>query len=423
MLRGASLATLGGALAACTVLSPLDDLTGGDAGAAAPDGPAPSDARTDSPMGTGDGGNDATVDTGPVEASVTCDVGTACGSRCVDTQKDPSNCGRCAHDCGGGMCVSGVCQPVVIATGQNGPRDLFVSGSTVYWTDHSSSGDVSSCPVTGCTGSPQVYATGLNLAAGISVSAGSIFFGCFGGNPTDGGSSDPGAGVFSCSTAGCGMSPTPMSDSAGAVVGVATDGANVFWNDANYGQVLSCALGGCGGTPTVVAQNIGTPWYAIATDANDVYFAGRGDGTVYSCPKSGCGATPPTTIMTGLTGPYDLAVDTDTVYVTTYDPNNPNTPAPVVSCPLTGCTAPTTVAANQATPSGIAADGQGVYWANNSTATIGASTVVYCPKTGCPQGPTILASSQQGAFLVALDGSFVYWTDYVAGQVLRVAKP
>lgn len=421
MLRGATLATLGCTLAACSVLAPLDGLTGDAGGGAAVDGPAsPPDAQPDSPV---EAAGDAPMDLGPGEASIACDVGTACGARCVDTQTDASNCGRCAHDCGGGTCVSGVCQPMVLATGQDGPRALFVSGSTVYWTNHSSSGTVASCPVTGCTGSPQTYATGLALASGITVSSSSIFFGCFGSSAPDGGTADVGAGLFSCSTAGCAMNPSPMTDNPGAIVGVASDGANVFWNDAAYGQVLSCAVGGCGGTPTVVAQNINTPWYGIATDATNVYFAGRGDGTVYSCPKAGCGSNPPTTIVSGLTGPYALAVDSDTVYVTTYDPNNMNTPAPVVSCPLTGCASPTTVAANQATPSGIATDGNGVYWANEASATPNTSTVVYCPKSGCPQGPTILASSLQGAFFVALDASFVYWTDFVAGQVLRVAKP
>lgn len=422
MLRGAAFAMVGCTLAACTLFTPLDGLTGGDAGTAASDGPTATDGSGDSPVG-GDAGNEGAPDTGPAESGIACEVGTACGNRCVDTQNDATNCGRCAHDCGGGKCVSGVCQPVVLATGLNGPRTLFVSGSSVYWTDHSSSGDVASCPVTGCTGSPQTYATGLSYASGISVSAGSVFFGCYGATPPDGGVSNVGSGVFACSTGGCGMNPSAMTGSPGAIVGLASDGANVFWNDPAYGQVLSCAVGGCSGAPTVVAQNIGTPWYGIATDASNVYFAGRGDGTVYACPKAGCGGNPPTAIVSGLTGPYDLAVDTDTVYVTTYDPNNTGTPAPVVSCPLTGCTSPTLVAANQATPSGIAADGNGVYWANESSATAGTSSVVYCPKSGCPQGPTVLASSLQGAFFVALDASFVYWTDYVAGQVLRVAKP
>jgi len=84
---------------------------------------------------------------------------------------------------------------------------------------------------------------------------------------------------------------------------------------------------------------------------------------------------------------------------------------------------PTILSANEATPSGIAVDGNGAYWADEANGNAGTSTVVYCPKSGCPQGPTVLASSLQGALLVALDASFVYWTDYVGGQVMRVAKP
>lgn len=428
MLRGLALAAIGCGAAACTLLSPLGGLTGGDAGAGASDAFPTGDAPLDAPLdvSTQEASADAPADNGAAEASISCETGTACGTKCVDTLTNPADCGRCSHDCGGGQCVSGVCQPMVIATGQQGPRTLFVSGSTVYWTNHTDAyaGSVASCPVTGCVGPPQTYATGLYDASGISVSAGSIFFGVFGATPAEGGPANQSSGMFACSTAGCAMNPAPLTNTPGAIVGVASDGVNVFWNDSGYGQVLSCGVSGCNGTPTVVASNIGSPWYGLATDATSVYFAGRGDGTVYSCPKAGCGGSPKT-IVSGLDGPYSLAVDSDTVYVTTYDPNDMNTPAPVVSCPLTGCTTttPTMVAANQATPSGIAADGAGVYWANEATATPNTSTVVYCPKTGCPQGPTTLASSQQGAFWVALDSSFVYWTDFVAGQVLRVAKP
>jgi hypothetical protein len=415
---------LGCALAACEMFEPLDGLTGADGGgfAGTGGGPPMTDAADDSPAVAPDGGTEGTPEDGAAETSVPCDSGTACGRSCVDTQTDPANCGRCSHDCGGAGCMSGVCQPMVIATGQNGPRALFVSGSTVYWTNHDSSGTVASCPTTGCTGSPQIYATGLTRTSGITVSAGSIFFGVYGSGSGNG--SNTGSGVFACSTSGCGMNPTSMTGNPGAIVAVVSDGTNVFWNDSGYGQVLSCAVGGCGGMPDVLASNIGTPWYGLATDANDVYFAGRSDGTVYSCPKAGCGSNGPNTIVGGLTGPFALAVDSDTVYVTTYDPNNAGTPAPVVSCPLTGCMSPTILSASEATPTGIAVDGSGVYWADEANGNAGSSTVAYCPKSGCPQGgPTVLASSLQGAFLVALDASFVYFTDYVGGQVMRVAKP
>ncbi len=53
----------------------------------------------------------------PAVVDVPCADGTACGSACVDTQRDPRNCGRCGNDCAAltgvvadrARCVAGVC--------------------------------------------------------------------------------------------------------------------------------------------------------------------------------------------------------------------------------------------------------------------------------------------------------------------------
>ncbi len=37
---------------------------------------------------------------------------TDCGGKCVDTKKDPNNCGTCGTKCQSGLCVNGLCCPV-----------------------------------------------------------------------------------------------------------------------------------------------------------------------------------------------------------------------------------------------------------------------------------------------------------------------
>jgi hypothetical protein len=37
-----------------------------------------------------------------------------CGGACVNTNTDGKNCGACGHDCSGGECLGGICQPVVV---------------------------------------------------------------------------------------------------------------------------------------------------------------------------------------------------------------------------------------------------------------------------------------------------------------------
>ncbi|HRI67272.1 MAG TPA: hypothetical protein PK156_23675 [Polyangium sp.] len=72
----------------------------------------------------------------------TCDVGTFdCDQNpmtaCQDVMSDNKNCGACGHDCLGGMCMQGECQPVLAFDTQpvtgNVPVSLVVYGTDLYW--------------------------------------------------------------------------------------------------------------------------------------------------------------------------------------------------------------------------------------------------------------------------------------------------
>ncbi len=51
----------------------------------------------------------------------------------ADTKNDPNNCGTCGHDCCGGACTDGICQPRVLASQQSDPSFLIADDSYVYW--------------------------------------------------------------------------------------------------------------------------------------------------------------------------------------------------------------------------------------------------------------------------------------------------
>lgn len=104
-------ATLFAAVTAVTACSLTTDLDGFSEPIAAVDA---SDA-TDGNVPT-----DAPVDQMPV----TC-VG-------IDVAHDTRHCGRCNHDCQGGACAGGVCQPVAIATGVMRPGYLRLDATHVY---------------------------------------------------------------------------------------------------------------------------------------------------------------------------------------------------------------------------------------------------------------------------------------------------
>lgn len=68
---------------------------------------------------------------------------------------DPHNCGTCGHDCLGGACRAGVCQPVTLARGEE-IHDLAIGETDAYWINEG--GDVRSVALAG--GSPVTLATG-----------------------------------------------------------------------------------------------------------------------------------------------------------------------------------------------------------------------------------------------------------------------
>jgi hypothetical protein len=68
----------------------------------------------------------------------TCAMGTAdCdqdpSNVCQDIMADMKNCGACGHDCFGGMCVQGECQPTLAYQTGNIASSLVAFGPDLYW--------------------------------------------------------------------------------------------------------------------------------------------------------------------------------------------------------------------------------------------------------------------------------------------------
>ena len=62
---------------------------------------------------------------------------TSCNDECVDTDTTAKHCGVCRHDCEGGECKSGVCQPALLWIGTQGDSfratGVELTGDEVYW--------------------------------------------------------------------------------------------------------------------------------------------------------------------------------------------------------------------------------------------------------------------------------------------------
>jgi hypothetical protein len=194
---------------------------------------------------------------------------TFCGSSCVDTLVDAQNCGACGHDCQGGACLAGACQPVTLFHGTGCAKSSAYGGlasdaENLYWTDESHG--VASLPLSGGTLKQLV-------------------------------SYDP-----SCTL---------------RFGGIAAGSADVYWTDINGGSILDAAKDEATQTPASFAKSPNTPRpYNIVVDATYAYWTNNGDGTVLRASLDQKNVQVLAADTTDGDGPYAIAIDAENVYWT-----------------------------------------------------------------------------------------------------------
>jgi hypothetical protein len=357
-----------------------------------------------------------------------CPVGggqAICNNTCVNTSTDPSNCGACGHPCQGSVCANALCQPTVVANASGAPiSDIAVDAENVYWsqialsTDH---GRVSSKQFAG--NSQTLFRDGTNDPwlldpRGVAVDNGNVYW-----VDTANGAVE----TFSTITNALFVPLRfPMTD--GGVTDspfdLVSDGQNVYWVTYDGGKIISVPIGG--GPQTILAQNENHP-HAIAVDQSNVYWVDYGNntaipsGSVKQIAKGAqVGTSAPLVIAQNEDQPWDIAVDDTSVYWT--DRNNPGE---VKKVPIGGGQI-VTLASGQGGPYGIAVDADYVYWTN-----IDDNTVVRLPKAGSTLPPFVLANGQNNPGPIAIDGKpadgglggakNVYWANG-AGAISKVAR-
>lgn len=323
-----------------------------------------------------------------------------CGGACVNLKADSANCGVCGHDCLGGLCQGGECQPVKIASGQGQPSGIDVDATHVYWTS-ATNGTVMKAPIGG--GAPTTLASGISGPAGVAVDSTNVYWvATSGGNvykaPIDGGNS------------------TILASAQGSPLNIAVDATHVYWT--NYGgTVMKVPI--AGGVPTVLASAQPTP-LGLAVDADYVYwvngFFGSNNATVMKVPIDG---GVPLTIASGQTRPTAISVDATSAYWVNVVGNGADT---LLKCPLGGCPGniPVTLASSQqighlSNLILIAVDSTHVYWPNGPDGTIKRVSI----HGGVPK---TLATGQQSPNAVVDDANSIYWTQIQGGNIMKLAK-
>jgi hypothetical protein len=383
---------------------------GGEAGVAEPTCGAPG-----TPCCAGD-----TCDTGAscTAATCACDAKlTACSSSCVDLKADPKNCGVCGHDCLGGDCDLGVCQPFNIVTGQTHVTQLAVDSTNVYWTGSDTAyahyyvarrridgsdavkpltstetgayaiaiasgniywmagGHLRVCDLPDCSKGPADYipatiATGCSSDIKYIASKNALYYGCYADYNTNNGS------LWSL-TLGT-VNPVNLVPSPASPVAMASDDANLYWLGSSTYTADSLNKDGVAarirlsdGTKTTLAAGLQGDIYSFAVGGTALYFAGN---QINTAPGTG-NAIYKVPLPNGLGGAAaPKFADASSIYSTVgsmtaddqylyYSESDNSGAGSIKRCPHTGCATPETIAPGQAAYGGsLIQDSASLFW-------------------------------------------------------------
>jgi Stigma-specific protein, Stig1 len=345
---------------------------------------------------------------------IACDAPlSACGKACVDLKADPKNCGRCGHDCLGGECALGVCQPFTVAPGQSNPGSIVSDGLYVYWTgsDVDAKNPYVARRRVDASDAIKVIAPHEARAVGLTISPSGIEW--------------LGDGrVRSCKAPDCDGGPNDLQPTV-------SDCFEILYFPLKSTLFWSCQ--------TVYAQNNGSLWSgpipgttsthvqpsslnptAIASDADNVYWLNASgfnseatyntDGSIWRWRASD-GMT--TALVTGLAAQLSkIAVGSGALYFTPGGVDIFRIPLPngVLSPPKF---------ADAREVGGMVADENALYWSDYR-----GGVIERCPHSSqCPM-PEVIAPGQTDAGEMTQDAISIYWTAENGGDgsIRRLAK-
>ncbi len=385
------------------------------------------DVHFDPNATNGGEGQDAAVETGAGEGGNPTDGGMDSGPCMKNLSADPKHCGRCDHDCLGGTCTAGKCDPVVLASGLHGPSGIAVGAKDVYVTTYLGNAVLA---VAKDASGTQVLVANEVKARGVAVVGTTLYWanGDFEFNGTD-----RKGGIWQCRLPACALATRRIIAPGDFAIFPIPRGDTMFYGEANGGGLIS-RVPIDGGTKRFVSDNPGGP-FGIALDDVHAYYTG-GAPFLYRALLDGGntdgGPDDERLVPTDRTVGF-VAVDDKRVYFSYAEDNGKGHVVSIAKSAPSGGSINYGSVSDNAFPVGIALDDKNIYWSTGGTGTVSTPTgdgkILMCPKAGCGgMPPTVLAIGNFFSGPMALDETGIYWVEFGAntqasGRVRKVAKP
>jgi hypothetical protein len=410
------------------------------------DGFVAADASTEADVPSSE---DANADTGLDDASPACDGAVL--------TTDSHNCGACGHDCLGGQCVNGVCQPITILAKESHPIDIAVDDTTtpptVFFLDVGSANATTGMLLApysdgavvrvGADGSGRKDlarakgSTRVGQPACLVVGGTNVYF----TNQLTGAVLLVPKEVLDASAVQSIRDPVPMSPALGLAVDEYPDsGGRVFWTEAVTHNVVKTSLPPKSAGDDVLFTAGDVPW-ALVIDGKTTFVQVRATEQLLSAPRLGCAGTDagcPTGLVKGANlewGCKAIALDKDYVYYK----DGSTADAGIYRVSKDAGAPPAQVSWTPPAPAHIVVAKGYVYWTAEVPDELGNGNVFRRQSDGT--GPVeVLASKQFYPRGIAVDDQAAYWVnqgtptnfaeanllnafDKVDGTVMKVALP
>lgn len=387
--------------------------TGTDSAGAVADGPRPS------PADASPGAPDALVCTAPV---MDCNDDPADGCE-TNTDTDPTDCGSCGHDCLGGTCIAGRCQPVMMIDGLSNFSGFAQDGEYLYFSKRGTSSsnytDGSINRVAKNGGSPSAIVMNEENARSVIHHDGALFWTRL--------AMVTGPAVRFTSTSGP-ATPVTLATGTTPISHVAADSGHVYWVELG-GFAIDCVDGLVrrvvrgGGASETLHTDVTCPVQIGVTDdtlywSSSLYGPANGLEGLWRSPKDGGAAEQLVTIGHIMA----LVTDANSAWAVKTGTNSGGFENGIIYHAVDGAPI-ATVAMNRPDPDDIAIHAGRVFWIEYglSTDPSRGAIIEHDPATG--ETTTFWDDVEYGTRIL-VDDAAVYWvtTESSSSEIWKIAR-